>query len=189
MARKNDTSKKTTYKKLENTKGKLIDAGEKGQILTLVEEQPIYSFRYTLAGKFFFTREDGSIGIIEGGQILDDITEKERRILLKNSAFTNGYLVEESEDLPKEEYYNRNALNERQIAKLVKKHSKDDPDFWREHIENIDSIHAVKRLRQVLADVEFPNSILTYCDSRVVVLEEEFAKEMEEPIDEPPRGV
>lgn len=185
---KTRTSKTKSYKRLDNVTANIIET-ERGRILSLVEEIDLYSFRNTLNGPFYFEREDKSAGCIEGKQIADDITEKERRGIIKSGAFRQGYIVEESSDLPTDEFFNRNALNEKQLSKLFEKHSSEDSEYWKEHIEQMDSEIALKRLREAMNSSSFPNSLITYCDARLNTIQEEYLESMEEPIAKGPKGV
>lgn len=170
-------TKRTEYKKIDSVKGQIIES-EKGNILKIVEEENFYTFRNTLNGPYYFEREDKEVGIIEGKQICDDITEKERKKILKGGAFKLGYIVEDTSDLA--EGFLPDSIGEKQIKKLMRKHKKDS-DFWKDHIGNMDSPYALERLREQFTTAEFPSSLISVCDTRLAEIHEQAIEDQREP--------
>ena len=171
-------TKRTEYKKLNNVMGEIIDVGEKGNILKIVEEENFYTFRNTLNGPYYFERENKEVGIIEGKEICDDVTEKERTKILKGGAFKLGYVVEDTSDLV--ENFLPDSIGEKQIKKLIKKHKKGS-GFWKNHIDNMDSPYAIERLQEQFIKAEFPPSLISVCDTRLAEINEQRTEDLREP--------
>lgn len=187
MATKTET--KTTYRKIKNTNAEVLSGDQLGGILKIVEERKFYSFRNTLGGPFVFANEEGKTKTIEGKSVHRKVTEEEAEYIRSCDAFQQGTIVEETTVLPKDHEFNPNSLNEKQIVKLFKRHNPSESEYWKEYIENLDSKYAIERLRDQMGKKDFPSSLISYCDAKLAEIEEEYMKEMEEPIEAPPEGV
>lgn len=170
-------TKRTEYKKIDKVEGQIIES-EKGNILKIVEEENFYTFRNTLNGPYYFERENKETGTIEGKQICDDITEKERNKILKGGAFKMGYIVEDTSELVDD--FLPDSISEKQIKKLIKKHKK-DPDFWKNHIGSMDSPYALERLKEQFTEAEFPTSLISACETRLAEIHEQEVEDSREP--------
>lgn len=150
----------------------------------VLKEKKTYTFTNKLPGMIFFTREDGTVEAFEGHQTRDDITEKERKVLMNNEVYKIGYLIEETEE-DVEEVVNKNTLNDNQLNLLLDKYSKDTA-FLKNWISKMDSDFAIERVKQAMIDKNMPSSLVLYCDVKLNELKEAYLEEMKAPVDKLP---
>ena len=130
----------------------------------------------------FFPREDGHTDWFEGHETKKDITEKERETLLKSKDFMNGWIVEEKEQDSEEQIYNRNALGDSIMKKIIEKY-KDHSDDLEAFIDGMTSEFAIKRFKDALIEADYPSSLIIYCDHKIKKIEEEYLESKKAPID------
>lgn len=174
MGRKK-TSEVVTYEVVDNLA--IRPAGN-----VVLKEKKTYTFRNLLPGNIFFTRETGKEDMFEGHEVKDDISEKERKIIINNGAFKLGYIVEELPDSDNDKIDNPNALSDTRIEYLIEK-NRVNTDYFIEWIDNIDSTFAAKRVREFFLKANLTSSIISYCDYKINKLEEEYLETQKAPID------
>jgi len=176
-------AKKTTKRKIvPNKKAKILRDQLGDEHLVVLEEKVYYSFTNLRPGLMFFPREDGSTDWFEGHETKTNITEQEREILLKSKDFMNGWIVEDKNIESEEELYNKNAMNDSTMKRIIEKY-KDNPDDLEKIIDAMTSEFAVKRFKDSLIEADYPSSLIIYCDHKIKKIEEEYLESKKSPVD------
>ncbi len=186
--KKNKQTKIKSVVKNPDMSAKVFQDSDGEKHVVLVEQKEYFIFRNLLPGAFYFIREDGSDGKIVGEGILDNITVKERKMLLKSTSFKIGQIVEETEEETAEEESNLNSLSDYKLKRLFQEHGK-DIDYLKKYIINMDSLFAVRRIKKYIVDNDYSATLSSYCDSKIIELEEEYLEGFKEPISKVPSGI
>jgi hypothetical protein len=175
--------RKTIEQKLMTDKSaKILKDKDGKEHLVVVEEKTYYTFINRRPGAIFFTREDGKADVFDGYQTLDNISEKEARMLRKCWDYENGYLVEETEG---EEVDNPNTLTDNKLSKLIEKNLK-EPEKLRSLIENMTSDFAIRKAKDLFVAKNLPSSLVMFCDFKIKQIEEEYLETQKAPEDKVP---
>ncbi|MHA1443795.1 MAG: hypothetical protein ACTSR4_03490 [Candidatus Hodarchaeales archaeon] len=177
-------SKKIVKREIkDDKKAKIIQDQHGEDHLLVIEEKTFYTFTNLRRGPMFFTREDGKEDMMKGKETRNDITERERVILLKSKDYENGWIVEEKEKIESEkEILNKNAINEENLLILSKKYKGNWKKFEK-LIDDMDSEFAVSRLREFFIENDLPSSLVVYCDYRLQQINEAYQESQRAPID------
>lgn len=149
----------------------------------VLRSKKTYTFKSAIPGMLFYTKDDNTAGSFQGHETREDITEKERKMLINSDIYKKGFLVEvlsEDDDLAKTVI--PNALSDQYMAVFIKKNQQDTRaiEHW---IDSMDSEITLNRVKAVLIDLKMPNSLQNYCDYRLKRLEEEYLESQKAPID------
>lgn len=167
--------KKKTAKVVKDEKVQKIDGSNQ---YVIVKDETRYTFTNLRPGPLFFTRENGKQGMFEGNQTLKDITEEERERLLETEDYSNGWLVEESDEINK--INNKNALNTKQLQSIFNRYKKDTKGL-EDFIREIDSEFALRRIKHYITKKDMPSSLLVLCDFQLKKMQEEYEESQKAP--------
>jgi len=173
---------KTVTTVINDKKAKIVEDNKGEKHIVVLEQANYYSFTNLRPGLCFFKRDNGLEDFFKGKETKTDISEREREILLNSKDFTEGWIVEEKEkaDVSEEEVMNKNALSPSRLQALIKKHTKNQ-DFLKTFIGEMTSDFAVKRMKDILIQMEMPSSLVMICDVRIQELEEEYLSQKKAP--------
>jgi len=189
MANKNKGSKsrKTTETKVvEQKKAKIVTDQHGDDHFVVLETKDYYTFTYMLPGKLFFKREDGKEDFFDGKETKDNITTKERKMLLKSEVYTKGWIVEEkeeSDEVTEEEIFNKNAISDSRLRAIVEKNKSNIVEI-EEIINGMTSELALSRIKDAIIEFNCPSSLVVYCDFKLKKLEEEYIESQKAPTEE-----
>jgi len=178
--------RKQNKQNFENVKATILKDKDGNEHVMLTEEKKVYTFRNMLAGPFYFIRTDGSETKIPGYGVIEDIDEKERKRFIKCTSYKMGEIVEENAEEIDDNFHN--TLNDKQIDKLFKSHSSDQI-FMKNWIQEMDSLFALKRMKDYIIENNYSAVLSSYCDSRSAEIQSEIDEENVEPIDNAPRTI
>lgn len=175
---------RTTKRVLHNKKAHRIREAEEHRIV-VIEETQYFTFTNRRKGPMFFKREDGKEDMFSGRQTKDDITDRERMLLMNTLDFRKGWLVQEfddEEEVTEESIFNKNTFSDDRLKAFVD-NNLDNQKVIKQFIEEMTSEFAINRLKEILVNNDAPNSLVTYCDYQLSKLEEEYIKSQKAPID------
>lgn len=178
VEKKPKVKKTVTRKIVPDKKAKIYKDQSGNEHLVVLDEKTFYTFTNRRPGMLFFTRENSKEDCFEGYETKDDITEKEKNILLKSLDYQNGWLVEELEEASKD--IPKNSYNDNILEKMID--TKEISEI-KKYIRELTSEFALSRFRDLLVKKDAPSSLLALCDFRLKELEEEYLKEKEAPPD------
>jgi len=172
-------ARKKTVKIVENKEAKILKDQTGNEHLVVVEDKTFYSFTNKRKGPMFFKREDGKEDWFEGKETKNDITERERLMLLKSGEYRLGYLEEVSDQ---EEITNINSITQKQLDCLINE-NKNDLNGLKKFIDKMDSDFAIKELKEELIKRDLPSSVVLFCDYKLKQMEEAYMESQKAPID------
>jgi len=167
-----------TAKKVKDKVVRKAKTTEGEEQFIIVTDETVYSFTNLRAGAAFFKRENGEEDMFAPGETKENITEKERNMLLKTLDYKNGWIVEEGDSEPD----SGNAYNDLQLITLVEKYKNNHKELEK-YIRKMDSDFSIKRIKDILVKKDFPNSMVALCDYQLSKIEEEYLKSKEVPVD------
>jgi len=175
--------KRVTKKVLKNKVAHKVEEAQNHNIV-VIEEINYYTFTNRRKGPMFFKREDGKEDYFEGHQTKDDITERERTLLMNSKDFKNGWLVQEfvEGEVTEESVHNKNTLSDERLQSFVDKNI-NNPKVFKSFISEITSEFALNRLKEILIEDDAPNSLVAYCDYQFEKLKEQYLESQKAPID------
>ena len=188
MVKKSTPIKRTITKVSSNKKAmKLSDA--EAQKIIVIEETNYFTFTNRRKGPMFFKREDGKEDMFEGHETKDDITEREKAILMNSKDFKNGWLVQEflEEEVTEESVHNKNTLSDERLKAFATKNI-NNAKVFKNFISDMTSEFAINRLKEILVEQDAPNSLVTFCDYQLSILEEHYLELKKAPIDKSERA-
>jgi hypothetical protein len=179
-------SKNKTSKRIEVEETTFLGQGSDGPTpIKLVQEVERYTFKNLGPSRFYVTPKfkKGETKEIPPGISRDDITKRDREVILESELYRIGQVVEE---IPEEidEVINPNSLNDKQLNKLMLM----DNDEIKGHIISMDSIFALNRVKERVIDKGLPAHLLGYIDSRIGELQVKYDEDHKAPIDSIPGG-
>jgi len=184
MVEKKQAPKKRVKKKVSRNKKALNQADALEQRIVIIEETEYFTFTNRRKGPLFFKREDGKEDMFEGHSTKDDISDRERVLLMNSKDFKNGWLVQEFEsgEVTEESVHNKNTLSDERLKSFVDKNINNTKVF-KNFISEMSSEFAINRLKEILVSDDAPNSLVAFCDYQLEKIKESFLESMKAPID------
>ena len=153
--------------------------------ITLVKEIKTYQFRNVTTGvNVGFRRDDKSTYSIAPGEIVE-VSEMEKKTLLKDGAYKEGFIVEHIEGQESSLDHVHNALSDKQIKILTGK----TPKEFRKSLEDIDSEITLERVKKYISDEDLPASYFKSVEARLEELKEQELKNRKAPIAREPEKI
>jgi len=184
MVKEKQAPKKRVKKKVSRNKKALNQADALEQRIVIIEETEYFTFTNRRKGPLFFKREDGKEDMFEGHSTKDDISDRERALLMNSKDFKNGWLVQEFEsgEVTEESVHNKNTLSDERLRSFVNKNI-NNAKVFKNFISEMSSEFAINRLKEILVKDDAPNSLVAYCDYQLEKIKESFLESMKAPID------
>lgn len=176
--------KKITRSIVSDKKAKTIKDQYGEDHILVIEEKTYYSFTNLRRGPMFFKRENGKEDFFDGNETKNDITDRERELLMNTLDWKNGWIVEEKEFLPstESEIINKNAISDSSLKNLVKANVQDLKKL-ESLIKEMTSEFALQRLKTIIVEENLPSSLVILCDYNLQKIEEAALEDKKAPID------
>lgn len=152
--------------------------------IVVVKERKTYAFKNQRGNDIFFPREDGTYGHFEPMGIIDDITERERKILLNSSDFKEGELFEviDGELSVQEIAESGNRIDISAIERMLKSCEKDFIKYQK-WMDGIDSVFTLENIIAALVRSELPKMFSTYAEFRLATVQSFMEDALKAPVE------